>query len=129
MQLSRAPTSAEMRAIALSMMDRGVEGGYVTMTSLSGAWAFCAPWTPAAATRAREVRKETIFMLEVAEYVFCFRWDGINMWFSELQNDEMTDGSPKIMDAMTLTKSVSTLRNVWYWTNSKWQQYLIQARF
>ena len=73
MQIGRAPTSAEMRAIALSMMDRGVEGGYVTMTSLSGAWASCAPWTPAAATRAREVRKKAIFMVEMAEYGVCVR--------------------------------------------------------
>lgn len=68
--ICRAPTSAEMRDIASSMMDRGVEGGYVTMTSLSGAWASWTPWTPAAAAaiRAREVRKETIFMMTMAKY-------------------------------------------------------------
>lgn len=62
--MGRAPTSAEMRAIASSMMDRGVDGGYVTMTSLSGAWASWAPWTPAAAMRARDVKKGTIFMMK-----------------------------------------------------------------
>lgn len=62
-QVRRAPTSAEMRAIAWSMMDRGVEGGYVTTTSLSGAWASWAPWTPAAAARTRKVRREVVFMV------------------------------------------------------------------
>ena len=50
--------------MASSIMDRGVEGGYVTTTSLSGAWASWAPWTPAAAMRAREVRTGMIFMME-----------------------------------------------------------------